>query len=56
MKKRKHLWIKNPYDKKIDIFAFENGFHNGPKCTRCGKEFCHHCNPECYQEECKGVL
>ena len=55
-KKLKHKWIKNSYDNKPDIFAYEMGYHNGPKCERCFKEFCHHCNPECYEEECKGKI
>jgi hypothetical protein len=42
-------------DGEIDIFAYEYGeYCNGPKCEVCGKGFCHHCNPECYDEECNG--
>lgn len=55
VKSKKHLWERYEYDKRtIDIFAYSCGYHNGPKCKRCGEEFCHHCNPDCYVEECKG--
>lgn len=27
----------------IDDFAYESGFCNGPRCARCGEEFCKHC-------------
>lgn len=53
-KKHGHMWMTNletnpefwnsdEYGNKIDIFAYESGFHNGPKCKNCGFEFCHHC-------------
>lgn len=47
----KHQMKKNK-DGNIDIFAYENGYHNGPVCEVCGKKFCHHCDPKCYEEEC----
>ena len=50
----KHDWEMD--NGEIDIFAHESGdFHNGPKCKRCGEGFCHHCNPECYDEECDAL-
>ena len=30
----------------IDDFAYESGYCNGPRCARCGEEFCKHCEPE----------
>ncbi len=54
---RKHKWIRQKEDKRIiDIFAHSSGYHNGPECSVCGKSFCHHCNPECYKEECLGRI
>lgn len=41
-------------DDGIDTFAYESGYHNGPRCINCKKEFCHHCTPGCYEEECPG--
>lgn len=41
---RGHVWLKSSYDKReIDIFGFSAGYHNGPRCVKCGYEFCHHC-------------
>lgn len=36
----------------IDIFAVAYGYHNGPRCERCGEGFCHHCKPDCYRYVC----
>lgn len=47
---RKHSWKKD-FDGKIDIFAYSKGFCNGPRCVICGEGFCHHCNPNVYEEE-----
>lgn len=53
-----HVWMTheetNPdiyndgseYDKSIDWFAMSYGYHYGPRCKKCGLEFCHHCNDE----------
>lgn len=30
----------------IDDFAYESGYCNGPRCARCGEEFCKHCEPD----------
>jgi len=30
----------------IDIFAYEQGNCNGPKCVDCGVDACHHCFSE----------
>lgn len=45
-----HIWKKNDYNNDIDIFAYEEGFCNGPECQKCGYSFCHHCNPEGYKD------
>lgn len=46
-----------PSGPKIDWFAVDGGFHNGPKCIRCGWSCCQHCTkiqdiPECTGGEC----
>jgi hypothetical protein len=40
-----HGWM---HDKngKIDTWAWDAGFHNGPMCTRCFHSECEHCNPK----------
>ena len=38
-----HVWKKNEYDGKVDIFGYDGGHHNGPVCMKCGYAFCHHC-------------
>ena len=38
-----HLWKRDKND-KIDLFAFESGYCNGPVCTRCWHSECEHCN------------
>lgn len=50
----KHKWVMCDYDPtQIDVFAGVNaGYHNGPRCTACGFQDCHHCYPEMYDEEC----
>jgi hypothetical protein len=40
-----HLWARDA-NGKIDLWAFESGFHNGPYCTRCHHSECEHCNPD----------
>lgn len=30
----------------IDDWAYEAGTCNGPRCARCGEEFCRHCEPD----------
>ena len=47
----KHVWKKND-DGTIDTFAYSYEHHNGPVCLVCGREFCEHCTPECYDQEC----
>ena len=37
-----HKLILNP-DGSVDFFAYDYNMHNGPKCDRCGQEWCHHC-------------
>lgn len=46
----KHTWQLNGYG-EIDICAYDTDFHNGPRCTVCGKCYCHHCDPDCYERE-----
>ena len=47
-----HEWVLED-DGTVDIFAHESGdHHNGPRCTRCGQGFCHHCQPDIYQKDC----
>jgi hypothetical protein len=38
-----HVW-KLDEDGRVNEFAHEYEYHNGPVCVRCGYEFCHHCN------------
>ena len=39
-----HDWVRDE-DGKIDNFAGVcAGTHNGPKCKKCGLEYCHHCD------------
>lgn len=56
-KKHGHVWASHrdidpesykndKYGKSIDWFALEGGYHNGPRCKKCGFEFCHHCKSE----------
>lgn len=39
-----HDWERDE-DGKIDWFALDYGFHNGPGCSRCNYSFCIHCDP-----------
>lgn len=39
-----HDWARDE-DGKIDEFAMEYEYHNGPYCNRCGYSFCIHCTP-----------
>lgn len=53
--KHGHVWLTNresdpdlyeedsEYANKINGSAFNEGYHNGPKCKNCGFEFCEHC-------------
>jgi hypothetical protein len=36
----------------VDIFAYSEGYCNGPECLDCGQAWCHHHYPEVYSEEC----
>ena len=40
-----HLW-KRDRNGKIDLWAFEEGYCNGPVCTRCWHSECVHCNED----------
>jgi hypothetical protein len=39
-----HDWIRYPGTGMVDILAYETGYHNGPRCSKCGYGFCHHCS------------
>lgn len=39
-----HDWERDG-DGEIDIFALDDGYHNGPACKRCNYCFCMHCKP-----------
>lgn len=30
--------------KGVNNFIYDTGFHNGPRCVRCGKCECQHCD------------
>ena len=47
----RHKFIRDK-DGSIDNFVLDVGYHNGPRCLRCGESFCEHCNPERYEESC----
>ena len=49
---RGHIWAE--YKVEVDIFAFENISHNGPKCVKCRYVFCHHCNEDKVPDSCTG--
>lgn len=40
-----HLWRRDK-NGKIDLWAFESGFCNGPICTRCWHSECVNCNDD----------
>jgi hypothetical protein len=40
-----HDWMRDK-NGKIDTWAWDAGFHNGPMCTRCFHSECEHCNPK----------
>lgn len=35
--------LRRGEDGEVDYFAFSEGWHNGPKCERCKREWCWHC-------------
>ena len=41
-------------DGKIDSFAYSDGYHNGPSCSACGMEWCHHCRHSI--NKCKAIV
>lgn len=47
----KHNWRKDE-NGKIDLFAWENGFCNGPICEQCGETPCANCDPDYDDEKC----
>ena len=46
-----HLWAKDE-NGDIDMFAFEEDYHNGPRCTKCDDYFCAHCTPNWAETKC----
>lgn len=50
----KHLFRKNEKG-EIDNSVYENGYHNGPVCVKCGYTFCYHCNPLGYDADCQHI-
>ncbi len=52
LKPGEHDWIKNK-DGSIDIFAYEDGYCNGPRYLLCGYEYCVHCYHDGPRTLCK---
>jgi hypothetical protein len=53
MMQAQHKWqIRNG---EPDIFAYAEGYHNGPKCIVCGYYFCQHCNPNGWNTSCGSI-
>ena len=46
-----HIWELEEDSLKINLWAFAEGNHNGPKCIVCGHYFCVSCKD--YKEEIK---
>lgn len=42
VKTKKHNWKKD-IDGKIDLYAWDEGYCEGPFCLECGRSFCIHC-------------
>ena len=38
-----HGFAKAEFSDGIDVFGYEEGYHNGPRCVFCHKGFCEHC-------------
>lgn len=45
-----HVWIKD--GDYIDLFQLDYGYHNGPRCIKCGYSFCMHCYHGVPEIEC----
>jgi hypothetical protein len=43
LRKKGHTPILNEDDKTHDFFALNQGIHNGPGCSKCGENWCWHC-------------
>lgn len=48
IKTKKHIW-KQDEEGNVDTWAWERGYHNGPRCIICSASPCEHCNPD-YEE------
>lgn len=44
-----HVWQRT--DRLVD-YIDQFGYCAGPRCVRCGDQFCEHCNPEKVTEPC----
>jgi hypothetical protein len=58
---RGHVFATDEFG-KIDMWAWDGEYHNGPICVICNDAFCHHCDTNwrselCprYQEELPGL-
>lgn len=40
------IYDDDEYGKRINSFAYSEGYHNGPRCKNCGYSFCEHCMNE----------
>ena len=47
--------LKLDEDGVVDWFVLDEGFHNGPTCTRCEEVWCEHCTSPDDIEPCKAV-
>ena len=47
---QEHDWYRDE-DGKIDEFALDTDYHNGPMCKRCGYAFCMYCDPNGWNKE-----
>ena len=47
----KHDWIRDD-DGEIDMWAMEDGYHNGSMCQRCYHSACMYCEPDWDEDEC----
>lgn len=45
-----HDWERDE-DGSIDEFAMAYDYHNGPRCKRCGYDFCLWCEPHGYENK-----
>lgn len=41
-------------DGELDIFAYSDDYHNGPRCSSCCQVWCKHCTPPVAISYCDG--